>query len=227
MDIQVLSSGSKGNCYLVGDGHSRLLLDAGIPLPKIQLGCEFMTGSIAGCLVSHIHDDHSHAVKELARRGIDIYGPREMADAGMPVDAVELNVLYQAGTFTFQAFEATHDCQCYGYLIQSKETRERLVYLTDSATIKYRFKNIDYWLVEANYGEKIINGNVKNGMDKKHAKRVEKTHMSIEKLQRYFQLYDSLPAKEIFLIHLSDDNSDAMAFKDTIERATGVPVTIA
>ena len=227
MDIKILASSSKGNCYLVGDGKSRLLLDAGIPFAQIQAGCGFMTGEIAGCLVSHIHDDHSHAVKDLSRRGIKCYGTREMAEAGMPVEPVKTLTIYKTGGFTFQPFEAVHDVECYGYLIQSIETGERLIYLTDTAGIKYDFDRIDYWLIEANYSLDIIDQNVANGMDRERANRVINTHMSIEKLKYYFERYPHLDAKEIYLIHLSDDNSDAAAFKEAIERTTGVPVTIA
>ena len=227
MEIKVLASGSKGNAYLVGDGKSRLLLDCGIPLKQIQKGCDFMVGSIAGCLVTHIHKDHSLAVKDLAHRGVKVYGTREMKEAGMPVNVVNPKVIYTVGNFSVTPFEAVHDVECYGYLIQSLNTQERLIYLTDSAAIKYDFDRIDYWLIEANYGLKIIDKNVENGMDKERANRVINTHMSIEKLQWYFERYSVLDAKEIYLIHLSDDNSDAEDFKQRIERTTGVPVTVA
>ena len=82
-------------------------------------------------------------------------------------------------------------------------------------------------MIEANYSLDIIDQNVANGMDRERANRVINTHMSIEKLKYYFERYPHLDAKEIYLIHLSDDNSDAAAFKETIERTTGVPVTIA
>jgi phosphoribosyl 1,2-cyclic phosphodiesterase len=106
-------------------------------------------------------------------------------------------------------------------------TDERLIYLTDSAGIKYDFDRIDYWLIEANYSLEILDKNVENGMDPERANRVINTHMSIEKLKYYFERYPHLDAKEIYLIHLSDDNSDAEAFQKAIERTTGVPVTIA
>ena len=89
LDIKVMASGSKGNCYLVGDGKSRLLLDAGIPLPRIQNGCGYELNGLAGCLVTHIHKDHSLSVDKLSKRGIKVYGTEEMRQAGLLVRSIK------------------------------------------------------------------------------------------------------------------------------------------
>ena len=228
LDIKVIASGSKGNCYLVGDGKSRLLLDAGIPLPRIQNGCGYELNGLAGCLVTHIHKDHSLSVDKLSKRGIKVYGTEEMRQAGLPVRSIkgeaEQKLPLAVGTFTVRPFKAIHDCECYGYYLRSIVTGDRLVYLTDSAEVPYRFEGVDYWLIEANYSLDILDRNVAAGMDSERANRVIATHMSIEKLEAYFAGYDSLPAREIYLIHLSEDNSDEGEFKRRIEAATGVPV---
>lgn len=41
MDIKVLGSGSKGNCYLIDDGSTSLLLECGIPIKRIREGLGF------------------------------------------------------------------------------------------------------------------------------------------------------------------------------------------
>lgn len=230
MEIKVIASGSKGNCYLVGDGRSCLLLDAGVPLPRIQKGCGYGLHELAGCLVTHIHKDHSLSVGKLAKRGVQVFGTGEMAEAGLPVRNVrgyaqEKRPL-SAGTFSVRPFLAVHDCECYGYFLRSQVTGERLVYLTDSARIPYRFENVDYWLIEANHGLKILDRNVAGGLDRNLADRIIETHLSIEKLQEYFSGYDYLPAKEIYLIHLSEGNSDKEEFAKIIESTTGTPCTV-
>lgn len=67
IDIKVLASGSKGNCYLIDNGETKLLLDAGIPFNQIQIGCDFHVSDISGCLVSHRHGDHAKAIKDLLK----------------------------------------------------------------------------------------------------------------------------------------------------------------
>ena len=73
MKIQILASGSSGNAYIIGDGETSLLLDAGIPLKAIQTGSGFRVRQLAGCFITHSHKDHSKAAKDLARLGVDIY----------------------------------------------------------------------------------------------------------------------------------------------------------
>ena len=62
MDIKVLASGSSGNCYYVSDGDSPVLIECGLPWKQIQQGINFRTSELAGCLVSHEHQDHCKAV---------------------------------------------------------------------------------------------------------------------------------------------------------------------
>ena len=55
MIIKPLASSSMGNSYLVSDGETSLLLDAGISYKRIQKGGGFKTHEIQGCLISHEH----------------------------------------------------------------------------------------------------------------------------------------------------------------------------
>ena len=55
IDVRVLASGSSGNCYLVDDGSTKLLLEAGIPFKRIQQRLDWKTSELAGVLISHEH----------------------------------------------------------------------------------------------------------------------------------------------------------------------------
>ena len=227
MDIKVLASGSSGNCYLVEDGKSRLLLDAGIRYSQILAGCDFNMDEIWGCLVTHIHKDHSKAVEELIRRGIKVYGPLKMAVQIENVKPLRALKKVSFGTFTVTPFMADHDVACYGYHIESVATGEKLVYLTDTARIPMIFKDINYWLIEANYDIDIMDRNVDQGMDIKRANRVIGTHLGIDQLEDYLDELDTSMANAIYLCHLSADNSNAEDFRQRIQRVTGAPVYIA
>src|SRR5690554_6764762 len=73
IDIQVLASSSRGNCYRITDGKTSLLLECGIKFKQIQVGLQFRLSEIVGCLVSHEHKDHCVAVQDVMRAGIDCY----------------------------------------------------------------------------------------------------------------------------------------------------------
>ncbi len=228
MQIDVLASGSKGNCYRVSDGKTSLLLEAGIAFSAIQEGLDYRVNEIAGCLISHVHGDHARAAADLVRRGGRVYGPKEVAERCKGVQYIPTMQMLVVGSFGATPFLCNHDAECYGYLIESSVTGERLVYITDTCAIPHTFQLVDVWMVEANYSLDLLLDNAKNGViDKARAKRVVDTHMSIDTLAGYFEQYNPDPPKEVWLLHLSDDNSDAAAFRATIEKATGAVVHIA
>jgi len=185
MDIKIIASGSSGNAYLIGDGKTRLLLDAGIPFKRIQVGCGFQTSSIDGCLVTHRHGDHAMAIPKLLQRGITVYSNADVAGLYPGVEQLDALKEHKIGTFRILPFEAEHDVPCYGYQATSVETGEKLVYITDSA------------------------------------------YVSIETLLDLLQANDMSKVRQIYLLHLSDGNSDAEAFKRQVQQETGAEVYIA
>lgn len=228
MDIKIIASGSSGNAYLIGDGHTFLLLDAGIPFKRIQIGCGFRTSSIDGCLVTHRHGDHAAAIPKLIERGIAVYSNADVA--GLYEGVQELAALkeYSIGTFRILPFEAVHDVPCYGYQVTSAATGEKLVYITDSAYVKYTFSGLTHIMIEANYDEDIMLGNVRDEkIPFSLAERVAGTHMSIDTLIDLLRANDMTKVRQIYLLHLSDNNSDAERFKRQVQQETGAEVYIA
>ena len=228
MDIKIIASGSSGNAYLIGDGKTRLLLDAGIPFKRIQIGCGFRTSSIEACLVTHRHGDHAAAIPKLLQRGITVYSNADVAGLYPGVQSVEARREFRIGTFRILPFEAEHDVPCYGYQVTSEETGEKLVYITDSAYVRYTFTGLTHIMIESNYDEDIMLGNVRDEkIPFSLAARVMETHMSIETLLDLLRSNDMTKVRQIYLLHLSDNNSDVEAFKRQVQQETGAEVYIA
>ncbi|MBA1335889.1 MAG: hypothetical protein HPY66_1707 [Firmicutes bacterium] len=55
MNISAIGSGSSGNCYVIDDSHTKLMVECGLPIKKIQEGCGFRLHEIQACLISHGH----------------------------------------------------------------------------------------------------------------------------------------------------------------------------
>ena len=228
MDIKIIASGSSGNAYLIGNGRTRLLLDAGISFKRIQVGCRFQTSSIDACLVTHRHGDHAMAIPKLLQRGITVYSNPDVTELHKGVRALAPLQEHTIGTFRILPFEAEHDVPCFGYQITSEETGEKLVYITDSAYVKYTFSGLTHIMIEANYAQEIIIDNAKHERIPLYlAERVIQTHMSIETLLDLLQANDMSKVRQIYLLHLSDGNSDAEAFKRQVQQETGAEVYIA
>lgn len=233
MDIKVLGSGSSGNCYRVSDGKTSLLLDAGLPIKRIKQGLDFLLHDIDGVLITHEHLDHAKAVKDLVKCGIDVYMSAGTKSA-LKIEhhrakAIKSMEVFNVGSFRIIAFDLVHDAkEPVGFLIYSVATKESLLYITDTMYCKYRFKNLTYILIEMNFDydiahENVINRELNDGL----AHRIYKNHMSKDAALEFIKINKSVFLKEIYLLHLSDGNSDAQAFKKAVQALTGIRVYVA
>ena len=233
IEIKVLASGSTGNCYWISDGRTPLLLEAGLPLQKIREGTGFQVSNLAGCLISHEHGDHSRGIPELVKAGVNCFMSQGTAEAlGMQshrIKILEAKKNYHIGTWQVMPFEVQHDAvEPFGYLLRSIATKEKLVYITDSSYSRYIFNGLSYIMVECNYSMEILNENIQAGrVPATQKKRILQSHFNLENVKDFLQANDLSQVKEIWLLHLSDRNSDAELFKREIMELTGKPVYIA
>ena len=235
IEIVSLASGSKGNCYRVTDGSTPLLLECGIGINNILRNLKFGVSSLAGCLVSHGHKDHAKAVKDLMKFGIDIYLSQGTADeiSGLDPWRHRLHIIkakqqFRIGTWEILPFETQHDAQePLGFLLANQDG-ERLLYATDTYFIRYRFRGLTHIAVECNYSLDILKRNVEAGAVPKELKsRILKSHFSLENVKEFLKANDLSKVQEIWLLHLSEQNSCEKRFKEEVQKITGKPTYIA
>jgi len=238
MEIKALASGSKGNCYIVSDGSSTILLDAGVPLQTIRIGCDFKLSDVTGALISHRHNDHSKAVCDLIKAGIDVYATEDVFTAkkatGHRCKAIESGIengrlerWLQLGTFKVMPFDCQHDVPNLGFYIHSTATNENLLYFTDTYYVKYVFPNLQYIMAEANYSSEAINKSIADGrIPIALKKRLVQSHMSIDNLVTMLKQNDLSKIKRIYLLHLSDNNSNESEFKRKVQEVAGCEVYV-
>jgi len=231
IEITTIASGSKGNCYKISDSTTTLLIEAGIRFPLIREGFSFKLSQVAGCLISHEHGDHSKAVKNVMKAGIDCYmslgTARALKLSGHRLKIVRSKELFTVGTFKVLPFNAQHDCaEPYGYLLQSKNG-EKLVFITDSFYCRYRFPGVNYYMVECNYSKDLLEKNIKSGIVPEAIRnRIVKSHFELENVKEFFRVNDMSKVKQIHLIHISQNNGDPELFKSEIQKLCGKPVYI-
>lgn len=232
IEIKKIASGSKGNCYLVDDGKTPLLLEAGINIKDIRIGTGFRLGEIEGCLISHEHGDHIKAVEDIVKAGIDCYMSHGTAK-GLGFDnhrikRGEAGEQIKIGTWHMLAFETQHDCEgSLGFLL-ANEAGEKLLFATDTYYLKYQFTGLTHIMIECNYALDILNKNIRTGrVPAVQKKRLLKSHFSLENVKEFLKANDLSKVKEIHLLHLSDRNSDAKRFKREVQELTGKVVYIA
>jgi phosphoribosyl 1,2-cyclic phosphodiesterase len=232
IDIQCLGSSSAGNAYRITDGHTALLLEAGFPFKSIQRALKFRMLDIAGCLITHEHGDHSRAAADIMRAGIQVYTSQGTADALnltghrlRPVTALEPFTL---GTWTVMGFGVEHDAaDPMGWLLANPDG-DKLLFLTDSYYCRYKFQGLTHVMIECNYSIDIVNRRVLAGeLHPAQKKRLLRSHFSLEHVKDFLKANNTRDVEEIWLLHLSDGNSDAECFKREIQELTGVAVQVA
>ena len=116
-----------------------------------------------------------------------------------------------------------------GFLIRSGKTGDVLLFFTDTSTVADAFNlhSVTHVIGECNHSMEILFDNIASGtVDKALAKRIAKTHFSLEKFLKLVERFDKKRLRQIYLCHLSDGNSDAELFRQKIVAATGVEVYV-
>ena len=166
------------------------------------------------------------------RAGIDCYMRRGTAEAlglfGHRLHIIKAKQQFRIGTWTILPFEAQHDAaEPLGFLLVN-QAGEKLLYATDTYFIRYRFQGLTHILIEANYSLDILKRNVEAGAVPKELKsRILKSHFSLENVKRFLQANDLSKVQEIWLLHLSEQNSCEKRFKEEVQKITGKPTYIA
>lgn len=232
IEIKPLGSSSAGNAYHITDGYTALLLEAGIRYKDIQRALNFQTTKIAGCLISHEHGDHCKAVADIVKAGIDVYASQGTLDAlGLSshrAKRIRAKQQFRIGTWAILPFDVQHDVsEPLGFLLANQEG-EKLVFITDSYYCRYKFSGLTHIMLECNYSMQILDQNIASGhVPAVMKKRLLRSHFSLENAKDFLQANDLQKVKEIWLLHLSDSNSDEALFKREIQELTGKPVFVA
>lgn len=233
MELHVLGSSSKGNCYVLQNGTEALVIECGVPLLSVKQVVGFYISKISGALISHEHGDHSRYADDFSRNRIPLYMSRGTAGK-MNVKNKEMikilkpKKLHKIGNFNVIPFEVQHDAeQPFGFLINHSETGN-ILFVTDSFYLKYKFPKLNNILIECNYKTEILRKNVLEGrIPDMLLMRTLKSHMSYDTCVKTLQANDLSQVNNIILIHLSDANSNADEFRRGIEKETGKTVYVA
>lgn len=130
MKLSVFASGSTGNCALLSEGDTHLLLDDGISLRKLRAALTLRgltPGDLSGVVITHEHKDHISGLPMLCKHcGVPLFAPRTVANhirwsvAGVDgyIREISPGSPFTVGELTVTAFPTCHDTdQSVGYRI--------------------------------------------------------------------------------------------------------------
>lgn len=238
IDVKTIGSGSSGNCYLVNINNTKILLECGLPFKKIQKALNYKVSDIDFCLVTHEHIDHAKAVKDLMKAGVDCYMTKGTAEA-LEVSGHRLKIFRNwaeakykttyVRNILIQPLRTIHDAkEPVMYYIEDIKTTESLLFVTDTAYMAYKIPSyINTLMIECNYVKWLINKRVECGkINVSLRNRIVKNHMSLETVLEALEDVKMTRLKKVYVLHLSDGNSDEKLIRDSIEKKLGVPVEV-
>ena len=123
------------------------------------------------------------------------------------------------GEFTVKPFDLTtidgrwthtdakgEPCPIFGFLITYKEMG-RMIYITDTELIKWRFKGINHILLGTNYDKDLVNVD-----NQSKANHVFRGHLSIDTACDFVKSNNSKNLQNVIMCHLSKDNAEPDLF---------------
>ena len=135
MNVKVFASGSSGNCALLSDRDTHVLIDAGISARRIRRSladAELELQELNGVLITHEHSDHVSGLKTLLKYApVPIYAPHTVAarlcgalpEATDFVRVIPTGTPVRIGGMQVTAFHTPHDTdESVGYRVEGHGT---------------------------------------------------------------------------------------------------------
>ncbi len=158
MRYSLLCSGSKGNCFVLQDENTCIVIDCGSTKRYLSGALSEIGVSVSdvdALLITHTHTDHISQIKMF--RDIPTYAWCEIPG----VDRVPLEPLkkFQIEHLTVTPLAMSHDADnTCGFVIESWQ--EKLVYITDTGYVKDAYldllKDADYIVLESNHDVEML-----------------------------------------------------------------------
>lgn len=214
MNVQILASGSKSNCYAFCDGKATILIECGLPIQKTLAALSWKLPD--AILVTHEHGDHAHSAKAFLNRGIDVYMTAGTAETlklkrhnlhvikpNEPIDICGHKVL---------PIPVKHDAaEPVNFIID-----DEILFVTDAGEVPDVTGNFKKVYIEANYETLTL---LAADISTAQKERVRENHLSIKQAKNFLQTLTE--PQEIWLIHLSKRHGDGEEFIREVKEATG------
>ena len=232
MKVRVFASSSSGNCLLLSDGGTNILLDAGMSMRRVEKALDNINLSmreIGGVLITHEHSDHISGLKMLMKHyDFPVFAPSTVANhlRGMlpEIDGrlrvIPVGQFFELGSLRVMAFHTSHDtAESVGYRF---EGRGSFALATDTGCITEEvyqgLLGAKAVLIESNHDENMLC----DGPYPVYLKRrilSNRGHLSNESCARLARALVENGCDTVILGHLSCQNNDPRLAVNETEKA--------
>ena len=153
MRFALLASGSKGNCFVIRNRGTAVVIDCGSTLKHLRASfgeLHMKKDEIDALLITHDHSDHISQIRHFA--GYDIYSPIDIPDICRA--NIRNRRPFSVGSLKITPLALSHDARnTCGYIIENEN--EKLVYITDTGYVNESYlpliRDADYYVMESNH----------------------------------------------------------------------------
>ncbi len=213
----LLASGSKGNCCLIRDENTNIIIDCGSTKKYLtscfeRLSYDYLKSD--ALFITHTHGDHTAQTKMFNQ--VPTYCKTKLEINNMNVlldfELVEINSL------KIQEIPLSHDSGlCSGYVITSDN--QKLVYITDAGYIKDEYLtyiiNADYYIFESNHDVEMLM-QTSRPMFTKQRILSDVGHLCNEDSATILAKVIGENTKEIVLAHISEQGNSMEKAKEVL-----------
>jgi len=218
MIYHVFASGSTGNCSVISNDDTSILIDAGISRKRIKDSLSNVgIDNISGILITHEHSDHVLGLKMLCKYDkYPVFTTEIIAEAIIStcpevepyIHVIEKGSEFCVGSMEVKAFNTPHDSKdSVGYRITSDSVfalSTDMGHITDE--VINGLKGADVALIEANYDySMLINGPYPYVLKRRILS--DNGHLPNEESAKLAKLLLETGTKQIVFGHLSRQNN--------------------
>lgn len=224
MILQALASGSNGNAFIINDGETSILIDAGISRKRIIKGIldlNISLESLRYVLITHAHTDHvgglavlnDHLTFEVVAtegtiqeiKKLQRIDPR-FAKVANNAFSIEDEGTVEINGIVIESYRALHDIAgAVGFSVIF-ENGIRVSYTTDNQHITTQFQKAmrqsDFIILESNHNRILLDNSRRPPYLKE---RIKKTHLSNKQMAGILNGVITERTKCVFLAHLSGE----------------------
>ncbi|GLC89361.1 MBL fold metallo-hydrolase [Lysinibacillus piscis] len=233
MKVDILASGSSGNCIALTANNSTILIDAGIAKTKIEkrlLEVGIVPTNVIAIFVTHAHSDHIKGLPLANKYKIPVYASRGEWKSITGVDEDLIHETSEDGHFfnhgvstssvKITPFDVHHDAyEPKGYFVQSINCKVSICLdtgLVDSSMIS-AMQNSNIYIIEANHEPRMVEASdYPNSVKARIISHVG--HLSNQQTALALAELVQGNGEKIYLTHLSDKNNLPMLAEMTVKR---------
>lgn len=234
LNVCAIASGSKGNCFYISGGNTRMLIDLGISAARCDRCLSVIGGGSPDVVITHAHTDHVGGIATYAKKHENAHfycAPLAAYQVRRLVGGNRLTVIdseFNVGEFTVKPFNVSHDVPCVGYTVSYGG--KRVGYCTDLGVITddiiSNLSECDFVVLESNHDPEMLKYNPCYSPYLKSRISSNIGHLSNETAACAAAELARRGVRNFMLAHLSDSNNyPELALKTTLLKLQSSGIT--